>query len=103
MRIGRSWWLGATAGIVLVVGMFLVVPAWAAPTRALEDPLAAMHAACASGDAQAMRHAMNSLTDEEWRAMGDHMKNGSQSTQGFDMMVTGGMMGAGWARGMMAQ
>lgn len=49
------------------------------------DALAAMHAACVSNDVDAMRGVMESLTDEDWDAMGSHM--GSE-------MMSSGMMGS---------
>ena len=49
------------------------------------DTLAAMHAACGSNNADAMRGTMESLTGEDWDAMGSHMGSG---------MMSSGMMGA---------
>ncbi len=80
MKTQRSWWLGAFGIGALLVVLLLVVPAWAAPSghgdEAGSDAYAAMHAACEAGDVQEMTDAMNSLTGEDWEAMGQHMNDG---------------------------
>ncbi len=47
--------------------------------------LDAMHAACASGNIDAMHGIMESMTDEDWDAMDSHMGSG---------MMSSGMMGS---------
>lgn len=91
--------------------------AWASSARQAAPPLtgnlAAMHGACVSGNAEAMRAAIDNMTPEDWQAMAGqmtaHMSGGgtggsmmgTQSGTGGMMGGTGGMMGSGSAGGMM--
>lgn len=82
--------------------------AWASSARQETPPLtgnlAAMHGACVSGNAEAMRAAIDNMTPEDWQAMAGqmtaHMSGGTSGmmgggAQGGMMGGTGGMMGSG--------
>lgn len=48
-----------------------------------------------------MQGAMDSLTDEEWQAMNEHMNDGQHGSLGSHMPGQGGMMGGQSGRAMM--
>lgn len=51
----------------------------AAPSQGtipLSPGIAAIHEACVSGDAKAMREAVDALTEEDWAAMARHIDGG---------------------------
>ena len=91
--------------------------AWASSARQVAPPLtgnlAAMHGACLSGNAEAMRAAIDNMTPEDWQAMAGqmtaHMRGGgtgggmmsTQSAQGGMMGSGAGMLGSGGDGGMM--
>lgn len=51
------------------------------------DTHGAMHEACEAGDVQGMTDAMDSLTDEDWAAMEEHMSDGHHEAMGSGMMA----------------
>ena len=51
-----------------------------------------MHEACEAGDADGMTGAMESLTKEDWQAMGEHMNGERDEFMGSGMMGMGSMM-----------
>jgi hypothetical protein len=97
-KIQMSWWLGAGAVAVVVLGAILAAPAWAAASRQGDGPspdsISAMHAACEAGDAQGMRASMEGLSDEDREAMGEHMGNDGHGAMNGHMggAMAGGMM-----------
>ncbi len=101
----RFWWLAGIGALVVALGVLLALPAWAAPsgqsTNPPSDTLAAMHAACAGGDLDGMQGTMDSLTDEEWQAMQEHMQDGQHGSMGSHMSGQGGMMSGQSGRAMM--
>ncbi len=102
-KIRKAWLLIPTAAAVVVLGVLLSVPTWAAGLQQGDGPSSAafgvMHASCEAGDVQGMTEAMDALTDEDWKAMAEHMAthmvDGHHGAMGGQMMGSGGMMGAG--------
>ncbi len=79
------------AGVVLAAS-----PAWASPGSDADEletsTLSAMHEACEAGDADGMIAAMESLTEEDWEEMEEHMLGGHDGFMGAGMMDMGSMM-----------
>lgn len=92
----RRWAQVLAAGFVAVGVMLATIPAWAAPAGHTDEPTTpateAMHEACEAGDADGMTGAMESLTKEDWQAMGEHMNGERDEFMGSGMMGMGSMM-----------
>ena len=92
----------ASALTVVVVAVGGSAVAWASGSWQEAPPMtgnsAAMHGACVSGNSQAMRAAMENLTEEDWQAMGAYMRDGNHGGMmgGSPHSGMGDMMGAGF-------
>lgn len=99
MKIRRFWWIAVIAGAAALLGAWLAIPVLAAPFRqadeAASDAYTAMHEACETGDVQGMADTMDSLSEEDWEAMGEHMTDDHHGSTGSSMMGSGGMAGTG--------
>ena len=99
--LGRRWGLVLMLGIVGAAVALSTMPAWASPGDDGEDldtpGVAAMHEACEAGDVDGMIAAMESLTDEDWGEMGEHMHDDIDDDMDDDHegFMGDGMMGMG--------
>lgn len=116
MRIRMSRWLGATVALAVLLGVMVVVPAWAAPSRQDDGPASApydaVHEGCATGDAESMEEhtgdghheAMDThMPGEDWQAMEEHTGDGHHGAMGTGMMGTGGILRDGSEHGATGQ
>ena len=96
-KVMQRRWPQVLALSIVTVGVVLAAsPAWASPGSHADEPgtsaLSAMHEACEAGDADGMIAAMESLTEEDWQEMEEHMHGNHDGFMGAGMMDMGSMM-----------
>ncbi len=96
-KVMRRRWAKMVAVSIVAAGVVLVAsPAWASPGSHADEPetpaTEATHEACEAGDADGMIAAMESLTEEDWQAMEEHMNGEHDEFMGAGMMGMGSMM-----------